>query len=142
MPKPACTFCGENEGVLMDTNLDDGETNVVCGPDLLMYSLSMTASLTDGMTKEQAETFAELLDAIYAHDPRGPKPPAPAAGRKRKVQAAPDLPPDGSEAAADGVVALLSPCSQCGATTAHGDAEKLTCDGCGAVLATVDDLTG
>lgn len=142
MAKPTCTFCGQFEGVLMDTNLDDGDTHVICGNDLLMYSLSMASSLTDGMTKEQAEAYAELLDAIYAHDPRGPKPPPASSGRKRRVAAVPDLPPDGSESNADGSVALLAPCAQCGGLTAHGDAEKLTCDGCGAVLATVADITG
>lgn len=142
MAKPTCTFCGQYEGVLMDTNLDDGETNVVCPNDLLMYSLSMAAAITDGMTKEQAEAYAEQLDAIYVHDPRGPKPPAPARGRKPRVAAAPDLPPDGAGSNADGSVALLEPCAQCGGKTATGDAEKLVCDDCGAVLATVADLSG
>lgn len=124
----------------MDTNLDDGDTQVICTNDLLMYVLTMTASLTVGMTKEQAEAYAELLDAIYANDPRGPKPPAKSGGRRRKAETQPDAASDDSEAAADDSVALLAPCAQCGATTATGDAEKLTCDGCGAVLATVDDL--
>lgn len=126
----------------MDTNLDDGDTHVICGSDLLMYALSMTASLTDGMTIEQATAYAELLDAIYAHDPRGPKPPPATAGKRRKSQPEPDVAESGSEPAVDGSVALLEPCGQCGARTATGDAEKLTCDGCGAVLATVADLTG
>lgn len=138
MAKPTCTFCGQYEGILMDTNLDDGDTQVVCTNDLMMYALSMASSLTAGMTQEQAEAYAQLLDAIYANDPRGPKPPAPAAGRKRRSAPEPEMPPDGSEAASDGSVALLEPCGQCGAKTATGDAEKLTCDGCGAVLATAD----
>lgn len=140
MAKPTCTFCGEYEGVLMDTNLDDGDTQVVCANDLLMYVLGMAAAISDGMTNEQAEAYAQSLDAIYEHDPRGPKPPAPRGGRKAKVTVEPELPPDGSEAAPDGSVALLTPCAQCGAKTATGDADKLTCDGCGAVLATADDI--
>lgn len=126
----------------MDTNLDDGDTQVVCTNDLMMYALSMAASLTAGMTKEQAEAYAELLDAIYANDPRGPKPPAASGGRRRKRDPGPDVAPDGSESASDGSVALLEPCAQCGGLTAHGDAEKLTCDGCGAVLATASDSAG
>src|SRR5215469_17930637 len=123
MAKPTCTFCGEFEGVLMDTNLDDGDTHVICGNDLMMYGLSMAASLTDGMTKEQAEAYGELLDAIYAHDPRGPKPPPARGGKRRQAQAEPDVALDGTQPDGSESVALLNPCAQCGGLTATGDAE-------------------
>lgn len=141
MAKPTCTFCGEYEGVLMDTNLDDGETQVVCANDILMYVLGMAAALTSGMTREQADAYAPSLDAIYANDPRGPKPPAPPKRSKRTAGVSDPLPPDGPQVDGDGLIALLTPCPQCGGKTAVGDADKLSCADCEAVLATADDAS-
>ncbi len=76
MAKPACTYCGENEGALMVTNLDDGDTQIICGPDLPAYALGMAAALTDGMGPEASERYGDALDAIAAHDERTPKPKA------------------------------------------------------------------
>jgi hypothetical protein len=126
----------------MDTNLDDGDTQVVCSNDLMMYGLSLAAATTSGMTSEQAEAYSELLDAIYANDPRAPKPPPARGGRRRQNAQPPDVPLDDAESHADGSVALPAPCTQCGGKTATGDAEKLTCDGCGTVLATADQTAG
>lgn len=142
MPKPACTFCEVNEGVLMDTNLDDGETQVICGADLPAYALGMAAAMLQGMPRSQAEALSEALDAIYAADPRAPKPPAGRGGRKPKGQPAPEVPPDGAQQPATASVDLPVPCESCGGVTATGDAEKLTCDGCGAVIATAHDARG
>lgn len=139
MAKPACTFCEQNEGVLMDTNLDDGETQVVCGPCLPGYALGIAAALTQGMTPAQAAGYGELFDQIAGNDRRPPKPPAKGARGKRQRATPAEQPPDGSEQAAAGLVRLPAPCPQCGGETATGDAEKLACDGCGLVLATADD---
>lgn len=142
MAKPVCTFCEQWEGVLMDTNLETGDTQVICGSDLLMYALSMTAALTAGMTTADADTYADLLDQIRANDPRPPKPPAKG-GRKPKPATEPgDLAYD--HVVDDNLTRLdmPKPCTQCGGTTATGDKEKLTCDGCGAVIATADEAEG
>lgn len=139
MAKPVCTYCDTYEGVLLVTNLDDGETQSVCGNDLIMYSLSMASQLAQGMTAEQCEQYGALLDAIKAADIR----PARPAGRKRAPRTPSGDPvlavPDGSEMPALDRVDLPEPCSQCGSTTALGDAAKLVCEGCGNLLATADE---
>lgn len=139
MAIPTCTFCERNPGILLSANLDDGETNVVCGPDLMSYALTMAATLTQGMTPEQGQALGDLLDQIAANDPRPPKPPS---GKSRKPKAAPAAPEQPAGAPGDPervTVTLDEPCRQCGSETATGDTVKLTCDGCGAVLATRDD---
>jgi len=69
---------------LMDTNLQDGETQVICGPCLPAYALGMAAALTQGMTAEAATLYGPALDAIYANDPRAPKIDRLRPGAKRK----------------------------------------------------------
>lgn len=139
MAKPVCTLCGQYEGALIESNLDDGETQVVCGSCLLMYALSMAAALTTGMTEEQAKAYGGLLDSIRANDPR----PATASARGSRRKTPASTPPDEPQATtgnhATSTVALLDPCPECGSKTATGDSRKLACDGCGAVLATNDD---
>lgn len=141
MAKPVCTYCDTYEGVLLVTNLDDGETQSVCGNDLLMYSLSMAAQLSQGMTVEQCDQFGALLDAIKANDVRPAKP----AGRKRAPKApTADPAPQGSDGAdmpALTRVDLPEACPTCGCGTALGDAVKLTCEQCGEVLATADEAS-
>lgn len=141
MAKPVCTYCAEFQGVLLVTNLDDGETQVVCGNDLVMYSLSFASQLTQGMTPEQSEAYGELLDQIRANDARPPKP----AGRRRTSKAEPahepPPPPVVAQWAPEGTVALPEPCQLCGSKTATGDAVKLVCDGCDTVLATADEAS-
>lgn len=139
MAKPVCTYCDTYEGVLLVTNLDDGETQSVCGNDLLMYSLSMAAQLSQGMTAEQCDQYGALLDAIKANDVRPAKP----AGRRRAPKA-PDPAPapqgsDGLETPALTRVELPKPCEECGSMTAVGDTVKLWCEKCGTVLATADE---
>jgi hypothetical protein len=139
MAKPVCTYCDTYEGHLLVTVLDDGETQSVCGNDLLMWALSMTATLTEGMTLDQAEAYSEQLDAIRANDPRPTKP----AGRKRAPRATAEpvapVPPGGAELADLTRVELPIPCESCGSETALGDSHKLVCEGCGAVIATADE---
>lgn len=142
VPKPACTFCEGNEGALIISSLDDGDTQIACGVCLPMVALGMAAQLTQGMTIDQANAYAEMLDQIHANDPRPPKPPARGGKRKQAAADPEPPPPDGSETAATVTIELPQPCTQCGATTATGDADKLVCDGCGAVLATADEPQG
>lgn len=141
MAKPVCTYCDTYEGVLLVTNLDDGETQSVCGNDLLMYSLSMASQLSQGMTTEQCEQYGELLDAIKANDIRQARP----AGRRRASRATPADPapevPGQSEIPSLARVDLPEPCSACGCGTALGDAQKLVCEQCGEVLATADEAS-
>lgn len=160
MAKPPCSFCGENEAILLDSNLDDGETQGICGEHLPMYALTMAATLTVGFTVEQSEAYGELFDQIAANDAR-PRPKKTGRGGKSssEVTSAPaaDAPPTGSTAhdpssipsasetvnppsqsTDEGHVSLPEPCPQCGGKSATGDEYKLTCDGCGTVLATAD----
>jgi len=98
---------------LMDTNLQDGETQVICGPCLPAYALGMAAALTEGMTPEAAVLYGPALDTIYANDPRAPKIDRLKPGAKRKgartvqVDAPLDDPatvvPSGAATADDGV---------------------------------------
>ena len=76
MAAPTCTMCEENQGVLMDTNLQDGETQVICGPCLPGYVLGMATVLTAGMSVQESEAYGPMLDAIAANDQRPAKPPA------------------------------------------------------------------
>lgn len=139
MSKPVCTYCDTYEGVLLVTNLDDGETQSVCGNDLLMYSLSMASQLSQGMTVEQCDQFGALLDAIKASDIRPAKP----AGRRRAPKAPDPEPamqvPGRAELPSLTRIDVPEQCGDCGSTTALGDAEKLVCEGCGNVLATADE---
>lgn len=88
MALPICTHCEQREGIFMATLLTDGDTQVICGDDLMLYAITLAATLTDGMTLEAADAYSEQLDAIYAHDPRAIV--RPAGGRTRKGKAAAD----------------------------------------------------
>jgi len=140
--KPTCTYCGEFQGVLMVTNLDDGDTQIVCPNDILMWTLSMTAQLTTGMPADVAQAYGSLLDQIKANDPREAK-PAPRR-RTSKPAAAPQAQsePGSSEGASLALVDLPEPCPQCGHAQGVGDETKLACAECGTVLATADEATG
>lgn len=138
MAKPACTFCEVNEGVLMSTNLADGETVIVCGTCITGYALGLAATVTQGMDAAEAETYAGTLDAIRANDPRAARRPAKPKRQRPAVSAPPQPPLDGLESDAAGSVALPAPCGVCGSLTATGDADKLACDGCGRVIAYAD----
>ena len=141
MPSIACTLCETNQAIMMSTSLDDGQTMNVCPEDMLLYSLTLAANATIGMTEETAEAFSELLDQIYANDPRSRK-PAKKTGR-RAATVSPELAPDALEGGGTVVntVALLSPCAECGGTEGIGDADKLACSNCGAIIATADEIS-
>jgi hypothetical protein len=141
MAKPPCTFCEQNEGLYMGTNLDDGDTQVACASCLVPFALGMAAAVTQGMESHEATQYLDTFAAIAAN--LGVTPPAPAAKRKRSraVPVTPQPPLDGSESDTDGRVTLDPPCATCGSQTATGDAVKLSCDGCGAVIATADEAT-
>lgn len=164
MANPACSYCGQYEAILSDVSLIDGESQSPCANCLLPHALSLAGAATDGMTIEVADAYAELLDAIYANDPRQvfgrlegtaaemeaasngsqppPKAPAPSARKSRAKAKAAQVASDGSESDPPVSVELDDPCPHCGSREATGDAHKLTCDGCGAVLATVPDQAG
>lgn len=139
MAKPVCTYCDENQGVLLVTNLDDGETQVVCGGDLVMWSLSMASQLTQGMTLEQSWEHAEALDMLKANDVRPVKAAPRSKPRKSAPEQVPPSAPQAPEAVPPGRVTLPEPCELCGSLTAIGDADKLTCEGCDTVLATASE---
>lgn len=139
MATPRCTFCEENEGILMASRLDDGTTAVVCPADLLVYALAMSVQYTQGMTVESAESVGELLDQLYANDPRQPK----AAGRRRKQPDSVAIATGASGPTVsmpeDNVVTLPSPCAHCGSTEGRGRGARLICGQCGSLIATEDE---
>lgn len=142
MANPACTFCEQYEGVLIATNLDDGDTQTLCGGCLPGWAIGMAAGLIGSMTPEQAAEHYDAIDQVYAADPRKPPPPAAPKGRKPRTRPQSEPPPDGPDSDAATAVQLPEPCDICGSLTATGDAVKLTCDGCGKVLATADEARG
>jgi hypothetical protein len=141
MANPACTFCEQNEGVMMSTNLTDGDTVIACGACLPGYALGMAAAVTQGMEQHEALQYADALDTIYANDPRAPKSDRLRPRGKTRKTAAPEPPADVAVSYATDTVSLVPPCSECGGETATGDANKLTCDGCGTVIATASEST-
>jgi hypothetical protein len=158
MAIPACTFCEQYEGTLMVTNLNDGDTHIACLHCLPSFALGLAAAFTEGITMEQAKAYAKELDTIYANDPRPAKRQARAKGKGATLAAVPDVPPDGPQGDAEartatgatpdpqagsvahsgapGAIVLDPPCPLCGGTEGTGTDTKLTCDSCGAVIAT------
>lgn len=125
----------------MVTNLEDGDTQVVCGDDLIMFALTLAATMAPGMTAEQAVAFGGQLDAIAAADTRPPKPPA---RRPRAKAGAAEPPTAGSEppvADSGQLVALPKPCEVCGSETGAAVEDKLVCANCHEVLSTVAEAT-
>ncbi len=116
MAKPRCTFCEENEGVLMVTNLVDGDTQIVCGIDLPGFALGMAAAMTDGMTPEESEMHGAALDAIRAHDCRvaADSKAGKRSGGKRAAKSAPE-----------------NACPSCGGALLPQDDGQSTCGACG-----------
>jgi hypothetical protein len=139
MPLPICTHCEQYEGLLMTTMLTDGDTQVICANDLLLYVLTLAATVTEGLTVQLADAYASQLDAIYAHDPRPIARPARRAKASAKTQPSPEVPARGPELDGTATIQLVPPCDSCGGTTATGDAHKLVCDECGTVIAAADD---
>jgi hypothetical protein len=161
MANLTCSLCEQEQGLLMDTNLQDGDTTIVGPACMAGYALTMAASLTEGMPPEAGEAYGELLDRIAANDPRPPKD----APRKRRgplsktladdsqepVPDSPDIHADGPAASAGTeapppvpsdvpvAVTLPEPCPDCGATEGTGDDAKVVCNGCGKVIATTGE---
>lgn len=158
MANLSCTLCDAESGVLMVTMLEDGDTQIV-GPQCMPgYALSMAAAATQGLPRESGDAFGELFDAVAANDPRPPKSPehGSKSARKRSANTAqleveqstgtklPSPPGEpgtpqtsgSGETATTTPVLLETPCSTCGGVAATGDDTKVTCDGCGTVLAT------
>lgn len=137
MALPACSICGENQPVLVQGDAQTGDQTFVCGMCLPGFMLSAASELTKDMPESWCEAYGAPFDAIRSNDHRPAKPPAAGAkrGRARKPAA------DGAEPAQEPPLAvpvtLDEPCPSCGGTKATGDDAKLTCDGCGSVLAVV-----
>lgn len=70
MAQPECTFCGEEYGVLMDSDLVDGGTQVIGPACLPGYAIMLAAAVTTGMTPELAEVYGQYFDQIAANDTR------------------------------------------------------------------------
>lgn len=70
MAKPPCTMCEQFEGLLMMTNLDDGDTQVICVPDLPAFALGMAAGVTQGLTPDEAEAYGDAFDQLAQNDTR------------------------------------------------------------------------
>ena len=162
MPTLACTLCEAENGVLMDTNLDSGDTTIVGPACLPGFALSLAGAVTQGMPAEAGDAYGALFDAIAANDPRPParaaKAPVKPRGKTAASQVSEPL-PDGPDSAAGapliGVdadatadpaapplvsVLLLEPCGECGSTEGIGETDKVVCAVCGALIATRDDL--
>ena len=142
MAKPTCTFCEANEGVYMGTNLEDGDTQVACGPCLPSFALGMAAAMTAGMPQEVGEVYGAAFDAVAANDPRPPKPPAATGGKRRAAPRAAEPSAAATEPHGAATVPLPDGCPECKGPTATGDGHKLVCDSCGHVIATADDQAG
>lgn len=70
MAQPICSFCESEHGILMVTDIIDGDTKVVGASCLPGYALAMTATVTTGMQPELAKAYGEYFDAIARNDSR------------------------------------------------------------------------
>lgn len=90
MAQPVCTFCEQEYGVLMDSDLIDGGTQVV-GPTCLPgYALVLAATATTGMTSELVALYGTYFDQIAANDTRPKKSPVKDKSSGRKATASKD----------------------------------------------------
>lgn len=89
MAIPNCTLCNGEQGLMLTTTLNDGDTIVIGGQCLASYVLAMAGSVTAGMSPEDCIEYGELFDAIAANDKRPKKNSAPtaASGAKRTKSA-------------------------------------------------------
>lgn len=121
----------------MDTNLDDGDTQIACASCLPAYALGLAAAVTSQLAPEQRDSLADGFAAVAANAPQGAA-ARPARAKAKAAKAPPaELAPDGPRIDAAVPVALEPPCDSCGSQLATGGPEQLVCDGCGKVLATV-----
>lgn len=135
MAKPQCTICSANEGALIITNLDNGETVTVCVADIPVYYLAGAAQYTEGMTVETAEAIAPLLDQLRANDPR---PAKPNTSRRKKTDAVTPADAPATPVTAEygpESIPLVDECPSCGNMTAFDDSVNLVCSACGTVIA-------
>ena len=142
MALPACSLCGDEQPMLIVGDTSTGDQTFV-GPQCLPgFMLTAAAQFTTDMPAEWWAAYGEQLDQMNANDRRPDKPPA--AGKRRARPA--KQPADSAESAASAPVAVAlsegDACPQCGSQAATGTDDKLTCDGCGNVLAVVPAATG
>lgn len=124
---------------MLQTNLDTGDTVTVCALDYGTHVLGVALAFIQGMDDATRTAYADVLtqiaDAAGLLPPKPPKPPRPRG--KQAAQLAEPI--DAPQEALSMPVALDPPCPECGGTQGTGDSEKLTCDGCGHVIATTAD---
>lgn len=85
MAQPVCNFCDNEYGLLMDTNLMEGDTKVVGANCLIGYALSMAVAVTAGMSPDTAVAYGDLFDQIAANGTRPERvTPQNAPGKRRK----------------------------------------------------------
>jgi len=142
MGLPACSLCGDEPTILVQGDAISGDQTFV-GPSCLPgFMLTAAAELTKDQTPDWWEMYGSQLDQITQNDQRPDKPPAAGVRKPRAKK----QPADAPEQPATGLTAVvLGPddaCPQCGGRQATGDDSKLTCDGCGNVLAVVPAATG
>jgi hypothetical protein len=142
MSLPNCSLCEQEPPVLLHNDVLTGDQVWVGASCLPTFILTCAAEITKGMPAEWCQGNGSLFDMIAENDSRPDKPPAAGVKRTRAKKTAADAP----EAAATGLTAVvLNPddaCPQCGGRQATGDDAKLTCDGCGNVLAVIPTATG
>lgn len=136
--KPPCDYCETTEGFMLQTNLDTGDTVTVCANDYGTHVLGVALAFIQGMDDATRNAYAQILDEIATElvvpPPTPPKPPRTKSKAKGALAEPVDAPPE----ALSMPVALDPPCAECGGTQGTGDSEKLLCDSCGAVIATVE----
>lgn len=135
--QPVCTFCEDEYGLLMDTDLMEGDTKVIGPSCLIMYSLSLAANVTINISPELAEAYGELFDKIAANDSRRKTVNPPSEPEKQ--------PPDGSvntsAATQSGDSPASSdttfPCPECQHPVTDDDGDGIRdCPNCGERFAT------
>lgn len=86
MAIPPCTVCEQFQGVLSIVNLQTGDSEVLCGTCATPWALQFAASVTEGMSTEEATEYAPILDKLLANDPRLKLPRATRAAVKSSGQ--------------------------------------------------------
>lgn len=135
MAFPPCSFCGQYECVLMLTSTADGDTVTPCGNCAPGFILTMAAGVVEGMTRDDAESHAEALDALAAV--RTPPPPAVKRSGKRSGPAEPKSEPEPDPPTPlPGELPLLAECPKCGGIVDVTGPGTTDCPQCGTEYAT------
>lgn len=122
-----CTMCANEVAILLVTSLADGDTQNIGVNCMPVFALGMAAGVMDGMPVELADALSEVLDAIYASDPRPSKPTATSKPRKRST--ARSEPPGGTPESTPGELAdpPADECPICGAMVPLSELDAHAC---------------